>query len=432
MTNVIETVNSFLEKYDLKNKTVCLGFSGGYDSMCLLHVLSTLGVNVIAVHLNHNWRGEESDREEENCRAFCEKTGVTFYAECLSDKVPHTETAAREARYEFFKKCMQKFSSDAFLTAHNADDNAETVLYRIIKGTGIDGLCAIAPKRDCFHRPLLKVRRVDIERYCEEFGLTPNSDSSNYDVKYKRNLIRHEIIPLLNKINPQSVEALNSLSELAREDCELFKEYGLCRSTIDLLTYPKSIQCRIIKNLLVESDLDYDRERIEFLVDFIKQNSVSKSGKMCSVGENQWLYVNCREFYITGTKSPALKEVCVQNEGEYSFGEYIFTIEKCTRLPEKFPKDSSYTAYVHIDNIDFTLRTRCDGDIIRPFGLSGSQKLKKYLNEKKIPSHIKGGLVLLCAGQEVLWVAGYGISDKLKVVDNNVTHVLKLRKREDI
>ena len=111
MTNVIESVSSFLDKYNLKNQVLCLGFSGGYDSMCLLHVLHRLGCDVVAVHLNHNWRGEESRNEEFRCRNFCENLGVKFYSETLSADVPHTETAAREERYKFFKRAMQKFGA---------------------------------------------------------------------------------------------------------------------------------------------------------------------------------------------------------------------------------------------------------------------------------------------------------------------------------
>lgn len=430
MTNVIETVNSFLEKYDLKNKTLCLGFSGGYDSMCLLDVLYKLDLTVIACHLNHNWRGEESNREEENCREFCEQIGVEFYSAVLPDTVPHTETAAREARYDFFRRSMEKYSSKVFLTAHNADDNAETVLYRIIKGTGVDGLCAISQKRDCFFRPLLTVRRSDIEKYCFENGLNPNSDSSNLDISYKRNLIRHEIFPLLNKINPDAVSALNSLSELAEGDCSVLNLYNSCRSTSEFLNYPKTVQGRIIKNLLVSNNLDYDRERIELLADFVIQNSNSKSGKVCSVGENLHLYVNYKEFYIIRNEGNFLGELEVSSEGEYVFGNYLFSIEKAASLPVKFPEDKEFIAYVNLNNISFTLRTRRDGDIISPLGAGGTQKLKKYFNEKKIPSHLRDNIILLCCDNEVLWAAGYGISDKLKVVDNKFTHVLKLRKKD--
>lgn len=430
MTNVIEAVNSFLEKYSIKDKPLCLGFSGGYDSMCLLHVLYTLGCDVVAVHLNHNWRGEESKAEELNCENFAKKLGINFYSETLPDSVPHKETAAREARYDFFARCMKKVGAVAFLTAHNANDNAETVIYRIIKGTGVDGLAAISPKRDYFYRPLLGVKRDDIEKYCLENSLNPNIDSSNTNTKYMRNLIRHEIFPLFRKINPDVVDAINSLSSLAREDCEIFDVDNM-ESTKEFVKLPKPIQGRIIKNLLIKSGIDYHRKRIEELIEFVKDNEYSKSGARCSLGSGVWFFVNRDKFNVVNDVPKNMESVHIDHEGEYNFGEYVFSIKKCESVPEHFPDDSENIAYVNFDSLndfDFTLRTRRDGDFIYPFGGVGKQKFKKYLNEKKVPFYKKDDCVLLCQGQNILWAAGLGISDSVKV-DGRVSHRLQLKER---
>ena len=144
-----------------------MAFSGGYDSMCLLDILCNLGCDVVAVHLNHNWRGEESKKDEDNCRLFAKNRGIKFYTEMLPDCVEKTETAARDARYKFFKRCAKMFNSNVVFTAHNFDDNAETVLYRIIKGTGTVGLEGISEHRDIFYRPLLNVSRENIEKICK-------------------------------------------------------------------------------------------------------------------------------------------------------------------------------------------------------------------------------------------------------------------------
>ena len=427
MCSVRESVASFLKDYGLENKILCVGFSGGYDSMCLLHILHSFGCNIVAAHLNHNWRGGESMRDEENCRKFCDARGITFYSEILPPDTPHTETAARTARYEFFERVMRKFNSDCILTAHNADDNAETLLYRIIKGTGIDGLVSIAPKRDSFYRPLLKVRRSEIEDYCRENNLTPNIDSSNDDVSYNRNFLRHNVMPLLKMVNPDAIGALNSLSSLAGELCSALnteKNY----TTEEFLNLPVYFQGEIIKRLLVNRKIEYDREKIEALKDFVGKNRFSKSGAKCSLGKNIWFFVNCDYFDIVKTVEKISDEICISQEGEYSFGDYIFSIEKCQVLPEAFPPDSEYCAYVNLEKFNYTLRTRREGDIIFPLGASGVQKLKKYLNEKKIPFYKKDSIPLLCEGKEILWAAGVGMSDKIKVA-GNVSHVLKLIKK---
>ena len=154
MQTINSKIKSFLKKYNLDNKELVylVGFSGGYDSMCLLDILHKISPKnkIIALHLNHKWRGKESDKEEVNCKKFCEKIGVEFYSESLSPKTPHTETAAREARYKFFEKCGSKFNSDIIFTAHNKNDNAETLIYRICTGTGISGLQGIAENRGIF------------------------------------------------------------------------------------------------------------------------------------------------------------------------------------------------------------------------------------------------------------------------------------------
>lgn len=434
MSNIVETVEFFLKQHNLWRieKPLCVGFSGGFDSMCLLHILANLNLNVVAVHLNHDWRGKESAQEEENCRQFCKKFDIKFYSEKLSKEVPHTETAARDARYKFFKKCMVEFEAGAFLTAHNANDNVETLIYRITKGTGVDGLAGIATKRDFYYRPLLKISRDEIEKYCLDNNLNPNNDSSNDDIKYARNLIRHKILPLLKQINPDIVNAVNSLSELAQDDVKFWDNLISKgeNSTQKFLELPNSIKARLIKKNLIDNGLDYDRVSIERLTHFIEDNSQCRSGARLSVGANKELFVSSNKFEIVDIQKKFLEEVSVKAIGKYEFGEYIFVIEPCSKLPERFPKDSDCIAYVNLSNIDLVIRTRRNGDIISPLGMSGSQKLKKYLNEKKIPYYKKDNLVLLCNGNEVFWVAGVGISNKIKTVDNKVTHLLKLIKKE--
>ena len=227
--NIIEqTVKNFLEKYNLdKPKNVYIvAFSGGFDSMCLLNCLKIITKNkIVAIHLNHNWRGKESDNEEQNCKDFCKKIGVEFYSEKLPKSVSPTETEARNIRYAFFEKCAKKFNSNIIFTAHNKNDNAETLIYRIAKGTGIKGLEGIAPKRDIYYRPLLGISRCKIENYCADNNLTPNNDSSNTDIIHKRNLIRNDILPLLVKINPNVTDSLNSLATCAKEEEQIIAEY---------------------------------------------------------------------------------------------------------------------------------------------------------------------------------------------------------------
>ena len=219
----------FIKSYNLQNKTVIVGFSGGYDSMCLIHALNNVKEEytliLVGAHYNHNWRGETARQEQIRCEEFCKRFGIEFYTETAPDDTKHNETVAREQRYAFFERAQKKYNTDVVFTAHNLNDNAETLIYRIAKGTGLTGLKGIQKKRDNYYRPLLDISRTNIENYCNENGLKPNIDNSNNDTVHKRNLIRHEILPLLEQINPSVINAINNLSKVAECELEVLDEY---------------------------------------------------------------------------------------------------------------------------------------------------------------------------------------------------------------
>lgn len=418
-------IRDFIEKYNISGK-ILAAFSGGYDSMCLADILSKSGYDITLIHLNHNWRGQESLNEEKNCENFAKSRNIDFYCETLPDNIAKTENAAREARYDFFKRCADKFKSKAVFTAHNFDDNAETVIYRIVKGTGIAGLEGIAEHRDIFYRPLLYTKRKEIEQYCKDNNLNPNHDSSNNDTKYKRNFIRHKILPLLKEINPNVIDAINSLSGIAKEENRLINS---CLPD-NIINAKEPEQKILIRNLLIENNIDYGREKIENILDFIKENKTSKSGKTMSLTSGLWLFINSDRCEVITKEKKNNEEIKITNEGEYVFDNGIFQIKKYKESDGiKYPKDNENRAFVFLENIDFTLRHRKDGDVISPLGTKGTQKLKKYLNEKKIPQHLKDKIVLLCNNNEVLWAAGLGLSDKIKVKDKP-THVISFEKRD--
>lgn len=443
MKKIHQTIKTFLDKYELNNPELIylVAFSGGYDSMCLLHCLKKVCKNkIVALHLNHKWRGEESDFEAKNCENFCENLGVDFYSEDLPQTVAKTETAARQARYDFFEKCSKKFNSNIVFTAHNKNDNAETLVYRICSGTGIAGLQGICKNRGIYYRPLLEIPRENIELYCSENSLSPNNDSSNSNVKYKRNYIRAKIMPELEIVNSSAIESINSLSEIAREETEIIEEYldfliGKITEadkikTKKFLKLSNNVQKRLIYNLFIQNNLDYDRGKILNIYEFIKENSNLKSGKTCSLADNLWIFVSDENIEIITKDKKIMPYFQVTKEGKYESNGYVFEIEKFEKEVRKYPKDNDCSAYVNLKNFpfDFEIRTRQDGDIIKPLGLNGTQKLKKYLNEKKIPNHEKENLLFLTQYNEVLWAIGLGVSDKIKVV-SRPTHRLTFYKK---
>ena len=449
---MINRVANFLRKNNLEDKTVILGFSGGYDSMCLLDILSKVkdlpdffDFEVVAAHFNHNWRGEESLREQEVCRMFAASRGFEFYTKNAPSTLKKTENDARIARYEFFEEAYEEFDADAVLTAHNKDDNAETVLYRIIKGTGIIGLKGIAERRKYFYRPLLKTYRAEILQYCKENNLVPNNDSSNADTKYHRNFLRLNIIPAIEKINPEVKEALNTLAENAASDNEIIEEYistirpkifnqdTIISKEYKALSMP--LKKRFLHEFIQMIGLEYDSKRIREIGNFIEENVDRRNGSTLSLTTKTWLYADEKIVEVIPHKKKIAADkvvpIKITKEGSYKFNDNIFTIKKY-KDDELFvfPSSTANFAYIDISKVGFpfTLRTRKDGDIITPFGMKGNMKLKKYMNAKGVSKHRRDDIPLLCSNTEVLWVAGVGLNNKISVI-NKPTHVIEVTRQ---
>ena len=444
-------ITEFLKKYELEDKTIIVGFSGGYDSMCLLDILSKIknlpeydDLKIIAAHFNHNWRGDEALREQEVCRLFATSKGFEFYTKTAPRSLKKDENSARLARYEFFEECMENFDADAVFTAHNKDDNAETVLYRVTKGTGIVGLKGISEHRGNFYRPLLKTYRKEIMEYCEKNHLIPNNDSSNNDIKYKRNYIRLNIIPALEKINPTVKEALNTLAEVADSENSIIEEYlstirpnifrngEIIPSEYSKLSTP--VKMRLIHEYIQMLDLDYDYKKIKELYEFIEQNITKRNGSTKSLAAAKWLYVDDKTIDILPKKGfeniqHNFNEIEIMSEGTYQIGEKTLNLKKYIEKDVFiFPDSTANFVYVDLSEVKLplTVRTRREGDIINPFGMSGTMKLKKYFNSKGVSRHTRDNIVLLTKENEVLWAAGVGLSNKIGVT-KTPTHVIEIQ-----
>ena len=434
-----ETVKNIIKKYVNISceSTFIVGFSGGWDSMCLLDIMNKLsheyGFLLVAAHLNHNWRGKESELEKERCLAFCEENDITFISDTLAEGTKATELIAREMRYDFFKRCAEEFEADAILTAHTKSDNAETILYRIIKGTGLNGLEGIRELRDLAGfkviRPILNFSRKDIEEYCIKNELYPNNDSSNSNTKYARNNIRHNIMPAIKIINPNIENSLITLADIAAGNNKVINELmeniekqitiGEKWLTQNFLILNAAIKQHFVYKMLVKNELEPSFSKIQELINFIAENQKSKTGKTLSITNDLWLFVSHKYTYLVHAENykKIEEELTINTTGTHTLNNiYHLSIIENNEKPDKFPKAISNSAYTDLENIEFplTLRTRRNGDIIQPFGMQGKMKLKKYFINKNIPEHDRDKTLLLCKDKEVLWVIGVGLSEKLR------------------
>jgi len=445
----------FFEKYNLlsSENRLLIGFSGGVDSLCLLDILIKLSkqyhFKVIAAHLNHNWRKDESKNEEIKARKFCQERNIEFYTEILPGNLPHTEIEARNQRYGFFNKAATKLNATAILTGHTLTDNVETILYRIIKGTGTVGLQGIPEKRlqknyPPIYRPLLDISREETIKYCKENNLEPSYDSSNLDIKYLRNKIRLKLIPELKNYNNKIEKAILKLSCLSEDAETLINEYlkqiktEITTKNGEIITskflnLSSAAQRKIIVDFLLNNSLDYDFDRIERILSFIKANSRLKSGNTLSISQNCWIFVSFSIIkLIHFIKADVLKlSIPINPDGETiipEMGKKIIISQWKGGKPEKFPVETANIAYVDLSNIKISAivaRTRQNGDKIQPFGMKAKTKLKKYLINKGIPEFKRDNLLLLTVDSEILWVINVGLSEILRV-KGTPTHVIQI------
>lgn len=269
---IVEKVRKTIEENNLikESDKIVVGVSGGPDSMCLLHVLimlkNELKFDLAVAHINHMIR-KESDSETEFVKAFCEKNSIECFVKrvdvlnkALEEKLG-TEEEGRIVRYEFFEEVRKNTKSNKIATAHNANDNAETVLMNLIRGAGTSGLKGIEYQRDYIIRPLLDCERCDIEEYCKIEKLDPKIDESNKENTYTRNRIRNLLIPYIQKeFNPNIIESLNRLSDISKKEADYWK---------------KTIENEY--NKLVDRDSSNDEKICLNLKEFNKLDDVIKS-----------------------------------------------------------------------------------------------------------------------------------------------------------
>lgn len=422
---MLNSVKKFISDNNLNNKTILLGLSGGIDSSVLFDILSEIkDINLIVIHLNHNWRGLESKKDEEFAYNLAKSKNIPFYSEMLDKNVKKTETTARELRYEFFERCREKFNADAVFLAHNKNDNVETLIYRLIKGSGPKGLKSISKVRDFYFRPLIDFGRDEIINYAKENNVKYIIDSSNSNTKYKRNLIRNEIIPLMREINPEVINSISSFIKLnvMHQDIiekvlddtkkEIFDGDKILRDKF--LSLDKEIKYEIINSLMQGVLKNRDYKNIEKIVNFIEENN----SKKISLNNELFLKVYDNKIYFVTKKDEKTKDELILKEGKNKFLNYEFIIEK-TILPSVFPNSKDNLQYLNLDFKNrYKIRTKKTGDKIQPFGSAGLQKLKTYFIKKKIPFELRDKIPLICFNDEVLFIPNVTVSEKLRVDKN--------------
>lgn len=437
-----DKVYEFIKKYDMltSGDTAVCGLSGGADSVCLLLVLYSLkerlNINIEALHVNHCLRGDESDHDEQFCRELCAKIGIPFTAvscnvkEYAEKNSLSCEESARILRYNIFREYSD---GKKIATAHNADDNLETIVHHLIRGTALKGLAGIPPVRENIIRPLLAVSRHEIEEYLAEYGQKYVTDSTNLTDDYTRNKIRHKIIPLMREINSSLTEtSVRSIDSLRSENALIESETDITMKKCfnngiftNLKEYNEVIRRRCISRVLNEKNLPVSNQRLaecdKIVLNGGKVN-ISNNIYFISDGKTSQLKI------IEPQKSEFIsKELRIGENTIFSDSKMICELIECDNLVKFNDVNKKLTFYLlDYDKIigRAVVRSRKYGDRIRLKGRNFTSSLKKLINEK-IPDSLKTSLHFIEDSEGTVFAENIGIAERVSP-DRNTKYLLKI------
>lgn len=427
-----EDVLSVIKKYNMLENCdrIVVGLSGGADSVCLLSVLNSLkaeyGFSLVAAHINHGIRGAEAQRDEESCKRLCESLNVPL--EILHADIPTLskqqgigeEECGRIVRYDFFRSLAGERGKIA--TAHNLNDNAETLLLNLVRGAGSKGACGIPPVRDNIIRPLIETDRESIEKYCEENELQYVTDSTNLECEYSRNKIRIKVLPTLCEINQNAVGALSGFASRMREQ-EAFLEsvvnekYALCVKDSELYEAEFSALDIFLKKRIAGrflSELSHGEVESKHIDDFLRFVGSGKTLVTASATE-----IVSRDGKIF--KKPEQAE---QFSVDFSLDDKKVNLPFCEISVERYDtKDLQNLNKDMLDNLidcdkisnTLILRSRKDGDKFTFSKRRITKTVKKLFNEDKIPPEVRNRMIILDSDGEVAWLRGYGTNKKFRI-----------------
>ncbi|NLK00419.1 MAG: tRNA lysidine(34) synthetase TilS [Clostridia bacterium] len=459
---MIAKVKRTIQKYEMlqSGDRVILAVSGGPDSVVMAQILyllkDDLGISLHIAHLNHRFRGKEAEEDARFVERLAQSLNLDYTSgsknvpDFIDSRGLSAEEGARIVRYQFLNHVAKTVGAEKIALGHNANDQAETVMLHFLRGTGLRGLGGMKPTRGKIIRPLLEIKRREIESYCEENRLEYRIDSTNREFIYRRNKIRHQLLPTLEGYNPRIIHTLNRMAEVVRAESDYLirdtdksfkkivsvKDEGLIEIGVhDFLSAHKALQRRLIRKCFARltgsrKDLDFghiERTRLLILkggtgkrVDLPGNVSVVKSydqaifKKRGQKTEPIWYHT---KVHIPGATT-------IFETGRELTAEVI-PIED---LGEEYRNASENEAYMDMGKIELPLyaRPRCHGDLFRPLGAPGRKKVKDYFIDRKVPLSKRKDSLILLDQKGIIWIAGFCIDDRVKI-DDETREVLYIR-----
>ncbi|HHX63063.1 MAG TPA: tRNA lysidine(34) synthetase TilS [Epulopiscium sp.] len=446
--NVKQYINQ--NKLISRNQHIVIGVSGGADSICLFHILKSLqeeyNLKLTVAHINHGMR-QEAAEDAAFVEALCVDWGVPYkehqchIVQLAKEQKISEEVVGRNERYQFFEKIRLEYNADKIAVAHTMNDQAETMLMRLIRGSGVTGLGAIMAQRDLIIRPLLMVSREDVEQYCHVNGLAFKEDITNKMAIYTRNKLRLQVLPILKKeFNPKIIEAVSQAAaqlqetesyleiqtKLAYESMAHKYKKGYSIQIEPLLSFHPVIQSRIIR-MAIENHVgdlkDINHQNIKDVLSLVEKQS-GKSihiGNQCvAIREHGYIRIINEEKPLAYSRNLALG---------------INKIVECNKKVEMILLDNSkikqryqntYTKNIDYDKIsgNLQIRNRQVGD--RILLKNGSKKLKDFFIDEKIPKTCRDDIIVIADQSNIIWVVGYRLSEEYYITEQT-KHVLQIQ-----
>ncbi|HOO18844.1 MAG TPA: tRNA lysidine(34) synthetase TilS [Paludibacteraceae bacterium] len=437
-----QKVELYIEQHHLLEKSsrkIIVGVSGGADSVALLHILLNNGYECICAHCNFKLRGKESERDQKFVHQLSKKLNIPFYTKnfdtidyAAKNKIS-VEMAARELRYRWFYELLQQLNAQAIAVAHHADDNIETLLMNLIRGTGLKGLTGIPCKNNSIVRPLLSVTRTEIENYLIEKKLKYITDSTNLSIDYQRNKIRHKVIPILEELNP-------SIKQTLYKNLEHFKgAYDIYQKAIEkikqkILTQEDDIYKININALNEQVSVLNVLYEVLSLYGFspdtilqIKENiNKSVSGKVF-YSDKFRLLIDRKEIIISTFKEEKNQSFLLPEENyEINFPIHLQFKKIIRNANFEVSKEKNL---IHVDasllKFPLVLRHWQEGDSFYPFGMDHSKKLSDFFIDQKLSRLEKEKIWLLLSENKIVWIVGMRLDNRFRITEKT-TEILQI------
>ena len=451
---MLQKFHQYINRYNLiaEGDRLVLALSGGIDSMVLADLLLKSKVQFVAAHCNFHLRGEESDGDEKFVREYAERNGIQCFVKhyetekYAAEQGISIEMAARDLRYAWFEQLRQQLGYDKIAVAHHADDQAETFFINLLRGAGLNGLKGMKPQNGVVIRPLLWASREQIRQYAVESQITWHEDHTNAESVYLRNKIRNQVLPTFDELQPEARQGLyKSLEHLSAEN-ELYRVLLKEKLTqiveqggdVQRLPFSKLVKAKVPEPAIPEATRRVEGPTYSFqlLFEWLRQYGFNTDqchfiyeaigtgigNQYCSATHR--LVIGRDELQLSEIKEKTDVEIQIEIGEEEVLSPVNFCFSKMEKTPDFVIDKSPEVAQLDFDKLKFplTLRHWRHGDSFHPLGMKGSKLLSDFFVDQKFTEYQKQNVwLLVSADGDILWVVGYRLDDRFKIVNDTKT-----------